>query len=84
MSAVTGWGCAWCSHTVVREGRARRELLNRLPGPKSSAVVCRHCVIRGLLLCLYIHMFNVLHLYCYLIHDLIVNFLLPSDVNICL
>ena len=35
--------------------------------------------VLGLLLCLYIHMFNVL--YYYLFHDLIVNFLIPLYVN---
>ena len=33
MSIVTGWGCACCLHTVVGEGRYRKELLNPLPGP---------------------------------------------------
>ena len=31
---------------------------------------------------IYIHMFNVILLYCYLIHDLIVNFLMPLCVTI--
>ena len=43
MSIVTGWGCACCLHTVVREGRPHKEFLNPLPGPKSSSAVCGHC-----------------------------------------
>ena len=41
-------------------------------------------VILGLLLCFYIHMFNVLYLYYYLFHDLNVNFLIPLYGNIYL
>ena len=60
MSTVTGWGCAWCLHRVVGEGRAHKELLNPLPGPKSRFAVCVDIVILGLSLCSYICMFNVL------------------------
>ena len=47
-------------HTVAEEGRAHKEFLDPLPGPKSRSAVCGYCVVLGLLLCLYIHMFNVL------------------------
>ena len=43
MSIVTGWGCAICLHTVVGEGRARKEFLNPLPGPKFRSAVCGYC-----------------------------------------
>ena len=43
MSIVTGWGCACCLHTVVGEGRAHKELLNPLPGPKSRSAVSEYC-----------------------------------------
>ena len=43
MSIVTGWGSACYLHTVVGEGRARKELLNPLPGPKSKSAVCEYC-----------------------------------------
>ena len=43
MSIVTGWGCAVCLHTVVGEGRARKEFFNPLPGPKSRSAVCGYC-----------------------------------------
>ena len=60
MSIVTGWGRAYCLHTVVGEGRAHKEFLNPLPGLKSRSAVCGDIVVLGLLLCLYICMFNVL------------------------
>ena len=41
-------------------------------------------VVLNLLLCLHIRRFNVLELYYYLFHDLIVNFLIPLYVNIYL
>ena len=40
---VTGWGCTFCLHTVVGEGRRRKDFLNPLPGPKSRSTVCRYC-----------------------------------------
>ena len=40
---VTGWGCTFCLHTVVGEGRRRKDFLNPLPGPKSRSAVCRYC-----------------------------------------
>ena len=45
ISIVTGWGCACCLHTVglVGEGRARKELLNPLSGPKPRSDVCGYC-----------------------------------------
>ena len=43
MSIVTGWGCAVCLHTVVGEGRARKEFLSPLLGPKSRSAVCGYC-----------------------------------------
>ena len=43
MSIVTGWGCAVCLHTVVGEGRARKEFFNPLPGPKSRSALCGYC-----------------------------------------
>ena len=64
MSTVIGCGCAWCFHVVIGEGRALKEILNPLLGPKSKFAVCGYCVVLGLLLYLYICMF----------HDLIVNF----------
>ena len=84
MSTVTGWGYAWCLHTVLGEGRAHKEILNPLPVPKFRSAMFRYCVVLGLLLCLYIHVFNVLWLNCYLIHDLIVNFLIPLYVDMYL
>ena len=40
MSAVTDWGCAWCLHTLVREGQARKEIPNPLPDPIPRSAVC--------------------------------------------
>ena len=40
---VIGWGCAYCLHAVVGEGRARKEFLSPLPGPKSRSAVCGYC-----------------------------------------
>ena len=37
---VTGWGCTFCLHTVVGEGRRHKDFLNPLPGPKSRSAVC--------------------------------------------
>ena len=60
MSTVIGWGCAWCLHAVVGEDWARKEILNPIPGRMSRSAVCGYCVAFGILLCLYISMFNVL------------------------
>ena len=83
-SIVTGWGCACCLHTIVGEGRARKEILNSLPGPKSSLLYV-DIVVLGLLLayifvCLMSFSFTII----YIFHDLIVNFLIPLYVNIYL
>ena len=43
LSIVTGWGCACRLRKVVGEGRAHKELLNPLPGPKSRSAVCGYC-----------------------------------------
>ena len=32
-SIGTGWGCAYCLHREVGEGRACKEVLKPLPGP---------------------------------------------------
>ena len=40
---VTGWGCTFCLHTVVGEGRYHKDFLNPLPGPKPRSAVCGHC-----------------------------------------
>ena len=40
---VTGWGCTFCLHTVVGEGRRLKDFLNPLPGPKSRSAVCGYC-----------------------------------------
>ena len=56
---VTGWGCTFCLHTVVGEGRRLKDFLNPLPGPKSG-LLYMDTVVLGLLLCSYIHTCNVL------------------------
>ena len=55
MSIVTGWGWACWLHTVVGEGRARKEFLNPLPGPKSRFAVCGYCHPWPLTLLLYLY-----------------------------
>ena len=40
---VTGWGCTFCLHIVVGEGRRLKAFLNPLPGPKSRSAVCGYC-----------------------------------------
>ena len=83
MSIVTGWGCAYCLHTVVGEGRARKEFLNPLLGPKSRSAVCGYCYLRPftLLLCSYVLCPLALLLYIYLLFILVV---LVLSLIICL
>ena len=81
MSIVTGWGCVFCLHTVVGEGRPTKNFLTHYLVLRSG-LLCGDIAIFGLLLCLYISMWGVLYLYYYLTHDLFVNFLIPSYVYI--
>ena len=50
---VTGWGCTFCLHTVVGEGRRLTHYLVLSPG-----LLYVDTVVLGLLLCLYIHTCN--------------------------
>ena len=69
--------------TVVGEGRARKEFLNPLTGPKSRSAVCGYCCPWPLTLLMY---FICLMSFSFTIifYDLIVNFLIPLYVNMYL
>ena len=56
---VTGWGCTFCSHTVVGKVGAIKIFLTHYL-VLSPGLLYVDTVVLGLLLCLFIHMCNVL------------------------
>ena len=80
---VTGWGCTFCLHTVVGEGRRLKDFLNPLPGPKSrSAVSCMSILSSLTFYFAYIFIHVMSFSFNFLFHDLSVNFVIPLYVCI--